>query len=292
MKRRVRAYLELIRLPNVFTAAADVLAGFLLAGGGVATWRSAVLLCAASICLYAGGIALNDLCDADADLRNRPDRPIPSGRVSKFGAGVLVVTLLLAGVGLAACVSRPSLWLAILLVLSIVLYDAVLKTTMAAPGFMGLCRALNLGMGMVAFGWLFTPATLLSIGSMWVYVTSLTLFARRETAVSSQRVLIPGIIGACAATASLVGLVWVLPSVHAGFVALVTAIFFVLGRSGFRAARRGRPEDVQRAVRTLVFGIVGLDTCVAWAAQGAVAACLPASMLIPAWVLSRRFHMA
>lgn len=291
MKRSVRAYLELIRLPNVFTAAADVLAGFLLAGGGIAMWRSAALLCAASACLYAGGVALNDVCDVEMDLRHRQDRPIPSGRVSKFGARVLVVTLLIAGVALAACVSLQTLWLASLLVVSILLYDAVLKMTMAAPGLMGLCRALNLAMGIGAFGWLLTPATLLAVGSMGVYVTSLTLFARRETSLGLKRVLAPGVIGACAATASLVGLVWILPSAHVGFVALATALVLTLGRSGFRAARHGRPEEVQNAVRTLVFGIVGLDTCVAWAAQGPAAACLPASLLIPAWVLSRRFRM-
>ncbi len=33
MNGRVKAYLQLIRLPNVLTAAADSLAGWLLAGG-------------------------------------------------------------------------------------------------------------------------------------------------------------------------------------------------------------------------------------------------------------------
>lgn len=291
MKRSARAYLELIRLPNVFTAAADVLAGFLLGGGGLDLWPTAALLSAASMCLYAGGVALNDLCDVKADGRHCPDRPIPSARLSKVGARVVIVTLLLAGVGLAACVSQLTFLLASLLVVSIVLYDCVLKTTMAAPGLMGSCRALNLAMGAGSVGWLFTPATMLAIGSMWLYVTSLTLFARRETSVGSKRVLVPGIIGACAAMASLIGLVWVMPSAEVGFVALAMALVFALGRSGFRAARDDRPEDVQRAVRTLVFGIVGLDTCVAWAAAGPVAACLPASMLIPAWALSRRFRM-
>jgi 4-hydroxybenzoate polyprenyltransferase len=61
----VRAYLELLRPPNVVTAIADVLAGYAVAGRG----RPEALpwLIAASVCLYAGGVVLNDFFDRNLD---------------------------------------------------------------------------------------------------------------------------------------------------------------------------------------------------------------------------------
>ena len=52
-------------------------------------WRDAptlILLVAASTLLYAGGVALNDVYDVDIDRQERPERPIPSGRISLAAA--------------------------------------------------------------------------------------------------------------------------------------------------------------------------------------------------------------
>src|SRR5207249_291792 len=81
-----------VRLPNVFTAFADIGLGIL------ATWQltpeafalgelgwvwSALFLMAASGCLYCAGMVFNDVFDLEQDKRERPSRPIPSGRVSR-----------------------------------------------------------------------------------------------------------------------------------------------------------------------------------------------------------------
>src|SRR5271165_3758836 len=87
---------QLIRLPNVLTAAADSLAGWLLVGGALSDARGWAPLGLASMVLYAAGMAINDVVDAKIDRLERPGRPIPSGRVSKhigiaIGAGGLLV---------------------------------------------------------------------------------------------------------------------------------------------------------------------------------------------------------
>src|SRR5262245_42226854 len=94
---KLRAYLELCRLPSCFTAMADPLAGALLAGArwGDVLQVSAVMFAGAF--LYAGGIALNDWHDAKQDLAERPDRPIPSKRVGRLEALILASILLAAG---------------------------------------------------------------------------------------------------------------------------------------------------------------------------------------------------
>ena len=70
------AYLQLLRLPNVFTAWADVSMGYLLATGGHASWRVfdlvfvPLIICSSS--LYLAGMVLNDVCDYAQDCRQRP----------------------------------------------------------------------------------------------------------------------------------------------------------------------------------------------------------------------------
>src|SRR5438128_2563249 len=95
MSKTITAYLQLIRLPNVVTAAADSLAGWLLVTGSVDLPGRWLPLTAASMVLYAAGTALNDVFDFEIDRTERPNRPLPSGRVSRTTAAWL------GGVGLA-----------------------------------------------------------------------------------------------------------------------------------------------------------------------------------------------
>ena len=79
------AYLQLIRPPNLFTAAADIVAGFLFVGGGWGEIDRVILLSLCSMCLYAAGVTLNDVCDVRNDRAERPDRPIPAWVRSSIG---------------------------------------------------------------------------------------------------------------------------------------------------------------------------------------------------------------
>src|SRR5262245_32564273 len=101
---RLRAYAQLVRLPNVFTALADICLGALASGALPADWPTVCCLLAASAFLYSAGMVLNDVFDLEEDRRDRPFRPLPSGRVIRKTAIVLGVSLLAAGL-LFACVA-------------------------------------------------------------------------------------------------------------------------------------------------------------------------------------------
>ena len=122
-RTRVRAsplqsYLELLRLPNVFTAVADVAMGFFFVQAAwafnsdvqppallpIGIW-SVGLLVAASASLYLAGMVLNDVFDIELDDEEQPYRPLPSGRISLSAARWLGWNLLSAGVMLAAAVA-------------------------------------------------------------------------------------------------------------------------------------------------------------------------------------------
>ncbi len=287
MNGKARAYLDLVRLPNLFTAVADVLAGFLYAGGRLEHWIDLVGLTAASVFLYAGGAALNDVCDVERDTRERPERPIPSGRVPRSVSLRLAAGLLTVGFGFAALTSTRATIIACALIVAIVFYDAVLKSTPVAPGIMGLCRALNLALGISAARMLWTAVALTPIGLMWLYVTSVTYFARQEAGVSSPVRLTVGTIGVCTAVAGLSALLWIVPSVQPSFLWLLGLLLVGLGYEGLRAAMQRSPATVQAAVRTFVIALVVFDACIAWAARGSWPALLVASLILPTILLAR-----
>ncbi len=143
-----RGYLELVRPANVATALADVLAGYAVAGLGNPGlgW-----LLVATACLYAGGVVLNDVFDRDIDRTERPERPIPSGRVSVAAAAALGLGLLALGVFAASLATSASGLVAAATAGCVLLYDAWGKRQgLFGPVNMGLCRGLNLLLGVSA----------------------------------------------------------------------------------------------------------------------------------------------
>ena len=149
-----------------------------MAVSGVALTSSHTALLLASACAYAGGMALNDACDAPLDRHERPERPIPSGRISRTAAFAVAAVLLALSIGLAATAGPRPFVASLLLVGAIVLYDAVAKGTAAGPPVMASCRALNVGVG-IALGVLAWSA----VGAaaiVFAYVLVLTLVSRFE----------------------------------------------------------------------------------------------------------------
>src|SRR4051812_2066946 len=150
-----RAYAQLVRLPNVFTAMADITLAALATAALPERWPAFLLLLLASSCLYCGGMVWNDYFDIEQDRRERPFRPLPSNRVTLRAAAGLGTALLLVGVGcaaLAGALSEPyrvaPLLIAAGLALAILAYDGWLKRTVAGPVAMGTCRFLNVLLGL------------------------------------------------------------------------------------------------------------------------------------------------
>ena len=139
--------LQLVRIPTVFSAAADIVLGFLLTHASLEPVRSFVLLLIASVCHYWTGMILNDYFDRDIDAKERPGRPIPSGRISASVALRLALALNVAGLVAAACVGTKALAVATALTAAVWLYDGALKKTFLAPLLMGSCRFLNVLLG-------------------------------------------------------------------------------------------------------------------------------------------------
>ncbi|MBX0323082.1 UbiA family prenyltransferase [Halomicroarcula sp. F13] len=159
VRDRILVYAALVRLPNVFTAPPDVLAGAALAVASGARFGPVEVggLALASAFVYAGGTTLNDYFDADVDAVERPERPIPAGRVSRRRAVVLGVALLVGGVAVAlAAGGFLSGVVTAALATLVVLYDGVAKGTPLGWSVMGTTRGANVVLGTTVGGGLLT----------------------------------------------------------------------------------------------------------------------------------------
>ncbi|MFH8988269.1 UbiA family prenyltransferase [Streptomyces sp. NPDC017940] len=144
----LRAWVELLRLPALFTVPGDALAG--AAATGLRPGRGTFLAIGSSLCLYEAGMALNDWADRAEDAVDRPQRPIPSGRVTPTAALTAAVALTAGGLALAARAGRPALATATALAGTVWAYDLGLKRTPAGPAAMAAARGLDLLLGAVA----------------------------------------------------------------------------------------------------------------------------------------------
>lgn len=293
---RLRVYAQLVRLPNVFTALADICLGWLAAGPSWSRLPTFVLLLLASACLYCGGMVWNDFFDLEQDRRERPFRPLPSGRVSRRDAARLGSALLASGVllavlaawskGGAVLLGTPTI-VAGLLVIAIFLYDGVLKQTLAGPVGMGTCRFLNVLLGLSVAErlevWGFHLA--LVVGG---YIVGVTWFARAEARVSDPVEL------AAAAGVMLLSLMLALPlpvSLPPGtssplFPYLLVGFGFLVGLPVLQAIASPSPSRVQGAVKRAILGLVVLDAVLATAVAG-WAGLLILLLLIPVLYLGR-----
>ncbi|ONK11348.1 SCO3242 family prenyltransferase [Streptomyces sp. MP131-18] len=143
-----RAWIELVRGPAALTVPGDIVAGAAAAGG--APLRRTALAAGSSLCLYWSGMALNDWADRDTDARERPARPLPSGRIRPAAALAAAAGLTAAGLTLAAVHSRPALAAAGALAATAWAYDLGVKHTTAGPAAMGAARSLNVVLGACA----------------------------------------------------------------------------------------------------------------------------------------------
>jgi 4-hydroxybenzoate polyprenyltransferase len=280
-------------LPSAF---ADICLGALAAGALPKHWLPFAFLLLASGCLYCAGMVWNDFFDVEQDRRERPGRPIASGQVSPREAALFGGALLLAGV-LLACLGgmaqdKPT-WLsaivALFLVAAIFLYDGWLKRIPLGPLGMGLCRFLNVLLGLSAAGGSFSSVGLHLAFVVGLYIVGVTWLARTEARTSNQKQLTGA---ACVMLAALLVGLALAGRLEAGtpsplFPYLLVVLGFVVGLPVHEATRRPTPERVQAAVKRSLLGLVLLDAVLATAFVGTAGLVLLV-LLAPALYLNGR----
>ena len=279
---------QLVRAPAALSVPGDVIAGAAAAGRPL----SARVLGAigSSVCIYWAGMAANDYADATVDAVERPQRPVPSGRVPRRTALVVAAGLTAAGLGLAVAANgRRGLLGALPLTGLIWAYDLGLKSTAAGPATMAAARAVDVLSGALATA---PTGTALRRGALpaalvGVHTYTLTALSRHEISGAPTRVPATTLaVSTATALATALPTSRATPAVPAASpvpvdfrtavtVTGVLAYLATYGTAQARAVREPSGEHVQQAVGAGILGLMPLQAALtARAGAPALAAAL------------------
>ena len=307
------AWFQLFRIPNIFTLAADVvmvwflLHAFLPDAVLAKIFPTFCLAGVGSAFLYLAGMALNDVHDVQEDALLRPERPIPSGKISRKTAAWVGGVML--GLGVACYV--PTFWisgsfgwtfgLAVLLAICVLAYNTPLKDTFFGPITMGVCRGLNILtlLSFLPLEWLAQSPVWIVPLAICVYIAGVTFFARGETEAGMPQTALATVLPVVVMALGI-GLLWnyvtwmcqwnpqsvvallaAQPWRWSVLIGLLVAWLFV---RGLTAAMNG-PLAVRKMMKPAIFTLFILDAALAFSVAGLPAALIILALMLPAVVL-------
>ena len=174
-----KEYLQLVRLPGIFTAFSNVLIGYFFSF----TFNSEIFflpyLLTTSGLLFCSGMIFNDYFDYNLDKKERSFRPLASGKISKKNALLIgFIFLLLANIS-ASFLGFDSLIISLILTCAILFYNFKLKSI----SFLGIInlsiiRMLNilLGFSIISISFEFIQY-LIPLG---IFVFGISILAKNE----------------------------------------------------------------------------------------------------------------
>ncbi len=289
----MRPFLVLVRPANVVTAISDILAGAALSGffsvsSGI-SYSPLILLCLSTSLLYAGGIVFNDVFDLETDKSERPERPIPSGQVSLRQAATFGTVLLLIGIFVSALVSWNSLYVALGISIAALSYDKVFKhNILTGPLVMGLCRSLNLLLGMTLLAGQFPDLWFISF-IPFIFIAAITLTSQGEVLGNNRKAISLALTLDLIIFCILLYLGWT-GLLHFGTVLPYALLWFEMNAMAkFKAIKKNTPKHIMNAVKMGVISLIPLNASYVagssnWLWGLAVLLLLPLSLL-----LSRKF---
>lgn len=258
-------YLVLMRPANIVTAVSDILAGTAIAGflshaSSTIDWLNILFLVAATKGLYGGGIVLNDVFDLELDKVERPERPIPSGQVSKNKALTLAVSLYALGIVFAFLCSPTSGIIAIAIAICASLYDKYGKHHgLLGPLNMGACRGLNLLLGMSVLPLDMSSNLLFICFIPVIFVAAITLTSQGEVLGNNKLSIIFALtldflVGGTILTLGWIGVMdfWMLLP----FAVLWIGMNF---SAKLQAIIHNEPQNIMKAVKMGVISLIPLN---------------------------------
>jgi 4-hydroxybenzoate polyprenyltransferase/geranylgeranylglycerol-phosphate geranylgeranyltransferase len=146
VRTKALAHLEMTRPYTVFHAGLlAIAASSLAAAGHVPAWRVA-LAAAVTMCGWEAGLYASDYYDRELDAHSKPDRPVPSGRVSPREARLTMVGLIAAGYLAALVLGIANFALAVLTTALGLAYAKIFKGQAILGNFdrgvLGACAVL------------------------------------------------------------------------------------------------------------------------------------------------------
>ena len=325
-------YLLLIRAPNLFTVPSNILSGYFATTLlGDANITQLLLLIFSSIFLYVAGIILNDYFDINVDRKERPNRPLASGQITKRSALIIATSSIVAGNVLSWSVSWNSFIISFCLTIVIFIYNYWLKRNRAGnPLTMGSARFLNVLLGGSSALGLVTKMdlTLVFVGyCLFLYTASISLLSMKEVSTGERlsnkawipivlsfltvlltvgSILVAGFFGYFQ-TAFIFNLIIFSCIMCISFFHLFSRLKRITNLTSQGQSKEGYPKveeesvesmnqanisrEIQRKVKTMILSIVVLDSIFLSGLVGIYAGFAVLLLVIPPIILGRKLYV-
>ncbi len=324
-------YLKLLRIPNIFTVPPDIILGYLIALSSIQIITlssisyfvpNLILLILSSISLYLGGLVSNDLFDTKIDKIERPNRPLPSNKVQRKYAVIILIVFFSAGFLISLLFNYVTASISGLLIVSILVYNYKLKNGGLRPFVMGGIRALNIVYGFsILFGFYVPPfdVTLSSLDleksiviqssglfylvlvSVFFHIFVLTFVSSRETkreytSDSTNRINIKIILYVYTIFLFIIGCIGFYlveyPLVYVFFViALGIVVIIIFYKAHLRMQHLETSLRLQFIVKNMIILLILLDSAFIAGISGLIIGAATALFILPSILLSKKISI-
>jgi 4-hydroxybenzoate polyprenyltransferase len=303
-----RQYIILVRLPNVFSAASNILPGYFIVAAADAASSFLNIniiylagLMTSSSLLYLAGIVFNDYFDIEIDKKERPNRPLPSGKITKRKALTIAISSVIAANVLTILINLTSFIVVVILTTIIVAYDYSLKhSTITGPITMGLARFVNMILGAS----LALPTFLLSTASskmllfiatsMFLYVVAIGILSKQEVSGKATNLIIISslsIVFVDIAAIAIAGLIGIFQSAVFANLALFTIVMVIIFRPILRGLGNLAPIHIQNIIKNMIMSIIILDSVFVSGIIGWTYGFATLLLIIPSLILARKLYL-
>ena len=302
-----RQYIILVRLPNIFTAASNILSGYFTI---VATVSSSFInlhllylvgLMTSSSLLYLAGIVFNDYFDIEIDKKERLTRPLPSGKITKRKALTIAISSMIAANVITLVISWTSFIIAIILTTIIIAYDYGLKhNNITGPIIMGLARSINVILGASpALSTLLLSVTaskmLLFIAiSLFLYIVAISILSKKEVSGKATNLIIISslsIVFVDIAAIAIAGLIGIFQPAVFAFLVLFSVVMIITFRPILRGLDNLAPIHIRNIIKNMIISIIILDSVFVSGLIGLPYGLATLLLLVPSVLLSRKLYL-
>ena len=302
-----RQYIILVRLPNIFTAASNILSGYFTI---VATVSSSFInlhllylvgLMTSSSLLYLAGIVFNDYFDIEIDKKERLTRPLPSGKITKRKALTIAISSMIAANVITLVINWTSFIIAIILTTIIIAYDYGLKhNNITGPIIMGLARSINVILGASpALSTLLLSVTaskmLLFISiSLFLYIVAISILSKKEVSGKATNLIIISslsIVFVDIAAIAIAGLIGIFQPAVFAFLVLFSVVMIITFRPILRGLDNLAPIHIRDIIKNMIISIIILDSVFVSGLIGLPYGLATLLLLVPSVLLSRKLYL-
>lgn len=291
-------YLLLIRLPNLFTLPSNILLGYTLVATSTLTITSIIeiiMLVTIATLLYCLGVVLNDLLDYDIDKKERPNRPLASGKISRKIAIIIVIVFTTIALILSLIVSVTTLSISVILLAIIFGYDKYLKSTRFGPFAIAGARVTNVVLGTTTStngveNFTQNIQLMFALTVIFAYVCLIGYLSRYEVqgfSENSRTYWLPVAIAGIVFSILVFNLIGIFKYES---LLILTLFSFIMARSIYKIHNKDS-AGIQKTIRVMILSIIVIDSIFLTGIAGLTTGLSVLILLAPLLILAKKMYM-